>query len=52
MDKQSELYSFYAMIDETTAQIQDGTLRVEFEMQKGMVMDHGWDKRFKSLILS
>ena len=44
INPQNYIYSM-GMIDETTAQICMGHLELNgFEMQKGMFMDHGWDK--------
>lgn len=44
INNQNYIHSM-GMIDETTAQICMGHLELSgFEMQKGMVMDHGWDK--------
>lgn len=45
INSQNYIHSM-GMIDETTAQICMGHLELNgFEMQKGMYMDHGWDKQ-------
>ena len=44
INNQNYIHSM-GMIDETNAQICMGHLELNgFEMQKGMIMDHGWDK--------